>query len=1066
MSDHNAAKIFDVIIIGAGPAGATTAFYLTKGTDTHQPKTVALLDKTSFPRDKYCGDAWCAPALDILEDMGVLQQLEKEGLYRDCTSGGFVSPSGESYISTGEGPPLASTRCYAIKRIICDERIARKAAEQGAELFENADYSQAKLEDDGFWTVTCKDGRAFRSKMLVAADGATSQVSRSLGVIHTAPEGVASRQYVKGGTHNFKSGGVLFYPDYVLPGYVALFLHYNGDIDIGVYIIPGGAASPNDILHICEHEVANDPFMQRVLGPKAEFLEKPRVASLRTGGVERSTDKQFLAVGDAAGQTDPITGEGIHTGMIGGKLAAQRIHEMATANDFSATACLIYHQQWMNAFGKDFPASAIGAKLTYKYPLLLDAANVVAQRKGDVFMSDFGATMTGVKPKSTFLRPGVAIPLGIEVFKQFFIQKFKRPFPTVRAAYQARGIEINPRATAFANACLINVNEELKIVNKKSDENDLYEQVFRYVSDNAEARRVTVVFGTEFGFSEEVAELLCEGLLECSEEENAQPLSLRYIDAEYYEIVDWSEIDTCLFVCATAGDGVAPQKAKAFFDFLADNKPDLSRMNTAILALGDSSYPHFCGAGVELEELLKSCDVKALQPIVKVDAEDMIIVNEFIDDMIDALCTKDYWQKRPSQINDELLPAKAEAFFSRRAGQPVKATAQRPHLAKLVEKRSLADTAAGGTETYHIVLDISQMPDKELAPLEWQPGDALGVLPANAPEEVAAVLKQLSCGADEMIELPRNKGSVLFKEALTHYCDIKNLKTDLLNCLRDNGTDDEELAHIERIQKNSKNFLAENELQDVLAYFPIVASNLNAQTLIDHLHVLSPRYYSIASSPQVDNKKIALTVATLRFKLHGNSRVGVASTYLNERLAIGSDVSVFVHANNDFRLPAIDSGHACIMIGAGTGVAPYRGFMQELAVRAQSANTNMLEQVGGKAHLLFFGCRHEQADFLYADEFSQWQAEGTLELHTAFSRDQKNKIYVQDRIREQAELVWQRMQRGDHIYVCGDATHMAGDVEKALLDILQQQGKQSTAEAQAYLNTMIDDGRYQKDVWA
>ena len=238
---------YDVIVVGAGPAGATTAYYLATGSRQARATRVALLEKTTFPRDKFCGDAWCAPALDILEDMGVLQKLEAEGLVRDTTSGGFISPSGESYVSVGEGGGAPGTRCYAIKRIICDERIARRAVEVGAELFENANVANAQLEDDGLWTVRCHDGRQLRSKMLVAADGATSRLARALGVVTAPPQTVASRQYIRGGTHNFKSGGVLFYPQYILPGYVALFRHYNDDIDVGCYVIPGGAAT-NDRL--------------------------------------------------------------------------------------------------------------------------------------------------------------------------------------------------------------------------------------------------------------------------------------------------------------------------------------------------------------------------------------------------------------------------------------------------------------------------------------------------------------------------------------------------------------------------------------------------------------------------------------------------------------------------------------------------------------------------------------------------------------------------------------------------------------------------------------------------
>lgn len=300
---------FDVIVVGAGPAGATTAYYLVQESRRQgRPLKVALLEKARFPRDKYCGDAWCAPALDILEDMGVLQRIIADGLYQDTTSGGFVSPSGENYMTSegGEAQVITENRTFAIKRMICDERIARRAAEAGAALIEEANVAGAELGADGLWRVRCADERELRCRMLIAADGATSKLARALGVVEDAPTAAAARQYVKGGTHNFKAGGVLLFPEYVLPGYVALFRHYNDDIDLGAYIIPGGAAKVEDAARIYEDKILNDPFIQRVLGPRVEFLEPVRTASLRMGGVERSTTKQFMAVGDAAGQTDPF----------------------------------------------------------------------------------------------------------------------------------------------------------------------------------------------------------------------------------------------------------------------------------------------------------------------------------------------------------------------------------------------------------------------------------------------------------------------------------------------------------------------------------------------------------------------------------------------------------------------------------------------------------------------------------------------------------------------------------------------------------------------------------------
>ncbi len=446
---------YDAAVVGAGPAGATTAYFLASA-----GVRVALLEKHRFPRDKVCGDAWCAPALDLLEEMGVLQELEAEGLVRDTTSGGFVSPSGESYVATGRGGRAPGTRCYAIKRRICDERIARRAADAGAELIEDASVVGAEIERDGLWTVRCKDGKRVRARILVAADGAASRLARSLGVVDTPASGVASRQYVKGGTHNFGSGGVLLYPSYILPGYVALFRHFDDDIDLGSYAIPGGAVDPSRLKQLHQQVIRTDPFVRRVLGPTAEMKEPVRTAPLRLGGVERSSARQFMAVGDAAGQTDPLTGEGIHTGMIGGRIAAETIVELLEEGDLSAAACRRYHERWMKAFGRDFASSALAARLIYRFPALLDAANVVAQKKGDDFMAEFGAAMTGVKPKTTFVRPSLALPLAAEIVCQVYTRGLGRAFGRAgrrwaETCYQQAGGRADTRPTSFASGCLL-----------------------------------------------------------------------------------------------------------------------------------------------------------------------------------------------------------------------------------------------------------------------------------------------------------------------------------------------------------------------------------------------------------------------------------------------------------------------------------------------------------------------------------------------------------------------------------------------------------------------------------
>ncbi len=400
------ANEYDVIIVGAGPAGATAAHFLARA-----GKRVALLEKARFPRDKRCGDAWCQPALEILEEMGVLQGLDREGSVRWVHAGGLVSPSGLSFTSRDEGARIGAPRVAAIRRAICDERIARRAAEVGATLVEGASVTDCRRHGER-WRVRCKDGREFRGKALVAADGAKSKIARSLGLVTTGATSAASRQYIRGGTHNFTSHGVLLYPPYVLPGYVALFQHSNGDIDVGCYLLPGGRVPPTGLKSLLKTEVTRDPYVREVLGDHAEPIEPPGISPLRLGGEKRTHADRLLVLGDAAGQTDPLTGEGIHTAMVAAKIAARVLDEALAADDLSARSLAAYSTGWMRAFGRNFPISAAAGRAIHRFPMLLDTAALAAQRHGAEFMDGFGAAMTGVRPKSLFLSPRMAFPLG------------------------------------------------------------------------------------------------------------------------------------------------------------------------------------------------------------------------------------------------------------------------------------------------------------------------------------------------------------------------------------------------------------------------------------------------------------------------------------------------------------------------------------------------------------------------------------------------------------------------------------------------------------------------------
>ena len=402
-------RIYDVVIAGAGPAGATAAYFLAKG-----GKEVALLEKATFPRDKRCGDAWCEPAIELLEEMGVLQELEAEGAVQWVNSGGLVSPSGLSFTSPDQGPRASAPRVAAIRRMICDERIARAAQRVGSELIEGAAVTEVSLDD--LWTIRCKDGRELLGRCLIAADGAKSKIARGLGVVTTSANSVASRQYIRGGTHRFASDGVLLYPPYALPGYVALFRHSNGDIDLGCYLLPGGRVPTTQLKQLLQTEVDRDPYVREVLGDRAEPLERAGISPLRLGGEPRTYGERFLVVGDAAGQTDPLTGEGIHTAMVAAKIAARVLHDAFDDGDLSEERLGEYHEAWMKEFGRDFPISAAAGRAINRFPALLDTAALAAQRHGAEFMDGFGAAMTGVKPKSLFLTPRMALPLGTALF--------------------------------------------------------------------------------------------------------------------------------------------------------------------------------------------------------------------------------------------------------------------------------------------------------------------------------------------------------------------------------------------------------------------------------------------------------------------------------------------------------------------------------------------------------------------------------------------------------------------------------------------------------------------------
>jgi geranylgeranyl reductase family protein len=408
-------RTFDVCIVGAGPAGATCAYYLALG-----GVRVLLLDKESFPREKLCGDAVCSPAHKHLRRMGVLQAIEAQGLGNWACVGGLISPGGVAMIGNSTGRHLAPL-VIAIRRMVLDEMIVRAAVAAGAGLVERFPVGAAEFSAaGGLWTIHHRyhTQPPFRAKALVAADGANSRLARALGVVQRAPDAICSRVYVDAGSTNFDADGVLYYPRELLPGYCALFREARGLLSYCCYIIPGGDCRMSDVKRMHFEMPRTDPHLRQALGSNPR-MEQFRAAPLRIGGIPRPYADHLLILGDAAGQIDPLTGEGIHYAMEAAEMAADVLRDALHAGNLRAPYLREYHRRWQSAYGRDFAWSAKMARLCARSPILLDAAAALGKRRGVSFLRDWGEVMTGVRPKSSFLRPNIVLPLLREAVHQW-----------------------------------------------------------------------------------------------------------------------------------------------------------------------------------------------------------------------------------------------------------------------------------------------------------------------------------------------------------------------------------------------------------------------------------------------------------------------------------------------------------------------------------------------------------------------------------------------------------------------------------------------------------------------
>ncbi len=379
-----------------------------------------------------------------------------------------------------------------------------------------------------------------------------------------------------------------------------------------------------------------------------------------------------------------------------------------------------------------------------------------------------------------------------------------------------------------------------------------------------------------------------------------------------------------------------------------------------------------------------------------------------------------------------------------------KYTVKNPFIAQLTEKRMLCKEGSA-KDTQHYVVDISG------SGMTYTCGDSLGVYPTNRVEEIDALLKVLGMSGDEKVRLKNDPEDIRLRDALFSRVSLALPTKKFLIKLSEKVRSEEEKRQLEELlseeaKETTKTYLVNREFIDLLEEFP--SAKFEAQEIVECLRKLVPRLYSIASGPSLYPDDVHLTVAIVRYETNGRDRVGVATTYLSDRVDIfEKKIPVFV-AKSHFGLPEDDNINL-IMVGPGTGIAPFRAFIQERIIRSAQGKT-----------WLFFGDQHEATDYLYGEEFEDYLAKGQLtHLNLAWSRDQDFKIYVQDKMRENAAGLWDWISQGAYFYVCGDAERMAPDVDAALHEIIQNDGGMSEEESQAYVKQMKKDKRYLRDIY-
>lgn len=612
---------------------------------------------------------------------------------------------------------------------------------------------------------------------------------------------------------------------------------------------------------------------------------------------------------------------------------------------------------------------------------------------------------------------------------------------------------------------------------------------------------IKIVFGTETGNSESLAKLTAKRLM-------AQGHQVTVTDLEDYTVADLKSEQILLVITSTYGEGEPPSNAEEFYDELMELQgPQLGQLKFSVCALGDSDYDLFCQCGKDIDEQLSSLGAQRFAPRVDCDA-DYVEFEDWWGGVEQGLkliggtsspatqSSKQSQQQSPTarlpqqathqrdaqpqpvyQQENQRLASHTQSLTSRQAVAPmpkvvhestVRADIQslnqgqrsqrldqknhnqkplgskkRPYFAQVLENYNL-NHSESSKETRHITIELKN--DHSACEVEYEVGDALGIYPRNNSDLINEMIHYGRLNRDERV-LYEDEYLNLFY-LLKYRLDIIKIDSRLLDLIP-TQTLPNHLQTVFQDRQLKKKFIDEHHVIDLFRQGLLQPT---ADQLVKSLRPLSPRLYSISSSPKAHPNKVQLTVDVLKYELHNTIRQGVASNFLAE-CEVGSHVAVYVHPTKDFKLCSAEK--PIIMIGPGTGIAPFKAMLEEReATKAPGQSW------------LFFGAQRSQYDFLYREQLEAWVRSGVLsQLNCAWSRDQAHKVYVQDLMYQHSLGIWKWLEAGAYVYICGDAKRMAKDVNQTLLKIISEQGHMSIDQAEDYIQGLKQQKRYLRDVY-